>query len=119
MAACKFCGGSVFNTLSNDDSPCNNCQQQELKAEIDKLLCFISREGYQKCDIAACNCGSFHDHRIHVKLDKLEAEKVRLCKILETVLMKLEDYHKYAEPERNAFIENMPIHIRATLKECE
>ena len=51
------------------------------------------------------------------KIAELEAKNVKLCDMLETVLMKLEDYHKYAEPERNAFIENMPIHIRATLKE--
>ncbi|MCP4897850.1 MAG: DUF550 domain-containing protein [bacterium] len=28
--------------------------------EYFKLLAFLEREGYRKCDIAACNCGSWH-----------------------------------------------------------
>lgn len=28
--------------------------------ELDRVLAFLEREGYRRCDIAACNCGSFH-----------------------------------------------------------
>ena len=31
-----------------------------LEAERDAALDFIRREGYRRCDIAACNCGSWH-----------------------------------------------------------
>lgn len=94
-------------------------KRKSAEAENANLRDFILREGYRECDTAACNCGSFHDHRRHVKLDRLEADNTKLWDMLEVVLMKLEDYHKYAEPEKNAFIENMPIHIRATLKETK
>ena len=28
--------------------------------ECDRLKEFLEREGYRRCDVPACNCGSFH-----------------------------------------------------------
>lgn len=32
----------------------------DLQAEIDKLRGFIESRGYRRCDVPACNCGSYH-----------------------------------------------------------
>lgn len=40
--------------------PENPPASEELYARINKLEDFIAREGYRRCDIAACNCGSWH-----------------------------------------------------------
>src|SRR5688572_17144579 len=33
------------------------------KYRVDKLEAFLEGEGYRRCDIAACNCGSWHQMR--------------------------------------------------------
>jgi hypothetical protein len=37
------------------------------------LLDFIHREGYRRCDVAACNCGSFHGGHSMARLTEIEA----------------------------------------------
>lgn len=45
---------------------------------------FLASEGYRRCDIAACNCGSWHDHSptgyngLNQKIDDLTTEVERL-----------------------------------------
>ena len=60
-APCKAPGGTCF------PEPCGRYQQRraeaaeaEVKRLREALEDFLRREGYRRCDIAACNCGSWH-----------------------------------------------------------
>jgi hypothetical protein len=46
---------------------------------------------------------------------RLIAAAPELLQQLQDVLWKLEHFHEFETPERNAFIENTPIHIRAEI----
>ncbi len=35
----------------------------DARQHIEKLESFLEGEGYRRCDVAACNCGSWHQHR--------------------------------------------------------
>jgi hypothetical protein len=35
-------------------------READLAARVEELEDFIRRRGYRRCDIAACNCNSFH-----------------------------------------------------------
>lgn len=35
-------------------------ERDEARQEREKAGAFLEREGYRRCDIAACNCGSWH-----------------------------------------------------------
>ena len=45
-------------------------------AEVQRLQWFIEAEGYRRCDVPACNCGSFHgghaNQRLHELFDTLD-----------------------------------------------
>lgn len=44
----------------------------ELEAELVKRIDFMAREGYQRCDIAACNCGSWHGGNAARRLTEIQ-----------------------------------------------
>jgi cell division protein FtsB len=51
--------------VSNDDGQAQKMDAQhseieQLKAERDALTDVVHRSGFRRCDIAACNCGSWH-----------------------------------------------------------
>lgn len=49
-------------------------------AELHDAEAFMSREGYRRCDIAACNCGSWHGGHMRDTIAELRAECERLRK---------------------------------------
>lgn len=50
----------------------------------------------------------------------IEAEpNARLIQELQDILWKLEHFHEFKTPERNAFLENTPMHIRAVIIKAE
>lgn len=42
--------------------------------EVRELEEFLAREGYRKCDIAACNCGSYHEGHANRRLREIIEE---------------------------------------------
>jgi hypothetical protein len=68
-------------------------QLSQANARIDELEYFIMREGYTRCDIAACNCGSYHGGRwkrlydtAKERIAELEASVSRLPKTADGVI---------------------------------
>lgn len=53
---------------------CAIARMLELEAENDKALDFISSRGYRRCDIPACNCGSWHGGHAMDRLDEIGRE---------------------------------------------
>lgn len=49
---------------------------------VKELEWFLLTEGYVRCDTAACNCGSWHDHRLYVGMNKFKDEVERLRALL-------------------------------------
>ena len=49
-------------------SSATRIENMQLKDKLHKLLLFIEREGYRKCDIPACNCGSWHKVEKDIRL---------------------------------------------------
>jgi len=43
----------------------------EIEQDRNRLEGFIEREGYRRCDIPACNCGSFHAGDAHARLREI------------------------------------------------
>ena len=49
-------------------------QLAEAQREVERLKYYLEQAGWRRCDVAACNCGGYHEHR---KSD-LEARCARL-----------------------------------------
>jgi len=63
-----------------EDPSCLHCKIAQLEAERDQarhetieLQIEMERHGLRECDIAACNCGRWHNVKLHEILDR-EAE---------------------------------------------
>ena len=66
---CEHCGSIVTNYRNGCPgcgAPqccqrcCDKAEIERLTAENDKLLGVLEQHGFRRCDIAACNCGSWH-----------------------------------------------------------
>jgi hypothetical protein len=74
-----------------------------LRHELDEVRAFLEREGYRRCDILACNCGSWHQqdrgwrHRWHDKLGRRENEPEGA--FYERVAMRLEPVTMTHQPD--------------------
>ena len=51
---------------------------EQLRAERDELTGFIERRGYRRCDIPACNCGSFHGGQAEERLTEIQQQLTAL-----------------------------------------
>lgn len=56
-------------------------ERDEARAEVDKRDDFLRHEGYRRCDIAACNCGSWHAPP-NKRAEKAEADNAALREAL-------------------------------------
>ena len=52
-------------------------QLAALQAELDRRDAFLEREGFRRCDAAACNCKSWHRDRDDARLLVLQAEQAQ------------------------------------------
>ncbi len=73
-----------------------------LRKEIERLNDFLEREGFRRCDIAACNCDSWHGGHAMVRLQEI-IETLGGCNgttplaEVEQLKAELEDEHEIAE----------------------
>lgn len=74
----------------------------------------IRSKGRGICDMRTPQKTGMHIKEIDGNA-RLIASAPDLLNDLECVLWKLEHFHEFDTPEQNAFIENMPIHLRATI----
>lgn len=51
--------------------PLDDPRQDDLSEENDKLKDFLASRGYSRCNIPACNCGSFHGGHADERLREL------------------------------------------------
>jgi hypothetical protein len=72
--------------------------REDATDELDKRRRFMESAGYRRCDIAACNCGSWHGGNAMARLmeirDALGQERVNGKTILSAV-QELIDYQEF------------------------